>query len=64
MCREGFAAPSLETRYITIKTTMKTTMAPYCQMTKYAQDYMKKLFTTKVSTASGWVLARGTRWRR
>jgi hypothetical protein len=51
MCREGFAAPSLETRYITIKTTMKTTMAPYCQMTKYAQDYMKKLFTTKVSTA-------------
>ena len=51
MSREGFAVGSLERRYTAIQTKLTKNMAAYCQMSKFAHDYMKKLFTMKASTA-------------
>ena len=43
---------SLEQQYETLKGRLKTTMTTYCELTKYAQDYMRKLFTTKADPSS------------
>lgn len=51
MSREGFSSESLESRYTALQEKLKTDMAPYCQMTKFAHDYMKKIFTMKSSAA-------------
>lgn len=60
MSREGFLfglgkkkrkdSGPLESRYTALQEKLKTDMAPYCQMTKFAHDYMKKIFTMKSST--------------
>ena len=49
MSREGFSSKSLESRYTALQDKLKTDMAPYCQMTKFAHDYMRKIFTMKTS---------------
>lgn len=51
MSRESFTPASEESRYEAIRIKLKKDMAPYCQMTKFAHDYMKKLFTMKSSPA-------------
>lgn len=42
---------SLESRYTAIQSLLTTTMTPYCQMTTFAHDYMKKIFTMKASAS-------------
>jgi hypothetical protein len=59
MSREGFIlgfgkkqsknTGSLESRYTALQDKLQTDMAPYCQMTKFAHDYMRKIFTMKTS---------------
>jgi hypothetical protein len=51
--KEGFFEESpLQQQYETLKARLKTTMATYCELTKYAQDYMRKLFTKKADPSS------------
>jgi hypothetical protein len=44
--------PLLEQKYEALKLSLKNTMTTYCELTKYAQDYMRKLFTQKADPSS------------
>jgi hypothetical protein len=49
LVKEGFQDDTEESRYTAIKASLKTSMGPYCQMTTFAHNYMKKIFTMKAS---------------